>query len=381
MSDSTSPLSGVRILDLSRMFPGAYCTLMLADLGADVLKVEAPGMGDGMRFMGEQFPSAHVALNRGKRSMTLNLKQGRAGEILRRLVRDTDVLVESARPGTMEKMGAGFDDLRADNPRLIWCSITGFGPDGPNVDAPGHDMTYLGYSGVLNELTVRGEPPVPTTTITIPFTGVMAALGVVAALQGRERTGVGSRIDADMVDSAIWTVSEQIVRAANAPAPAWGSFAARANYRCADDRWVTCTASEPRSWAALVEALGLPDLVDYRMGSDEETVMGRLADAFAKQPQAHWVAKPGMGGGIGPVYEAADLVDDAQVTHRNGIVRLGGDGPAVVANPLRIDGALGDQGSHALRPAPELGQHTGDVLAAVGYGPDEIAALREEQAV
>jgi crotonobetainyl-CoA:carnitine CoA-transferase CaiB-like acyl-CoA transferase len=292
-----------------------------------------------------------------------------------------DVLVESARPGSMDKMGIGFDDLQADNPRLIWCSITGFGPDGPNVDAPGHDMTYLGYSGLLNELTVRGEPPVPTATVTIPFTGVMAAFGIVAALQGRERTGVGSRVDADMVDSAIWMLAEQVTRAANAPAPAWGAFAARNNYRCADGRWVTCTASEPRSWAAMVEALGLPDLTDYRMGSDEEAVMARLAAAFATKPQADWVANPGMAGGIGPVYEAADLLDDPQVTHRRGVVRIDGDGPAVVANPLRIDRALGDAGSHALGPAPDLGADTDAVLAAAGFTLGEIATLRADQAV
>jgi crotonobetainyl-CoA:carnitine CoA-transferase CaiB-like acyl-CoA transferase len=380
-TDPTAPLAGVRVLDLSRMFPGAYCTLMLADLGADVVKLEGPGAGDGLRFMGEEFPASHVALNRGKRSMSFNLKSPRAGEILRRLARDTDVIVESAKPGMMDKLGMGFDDLRAENPGLIWCSITGFGPDGPNVDAPGHDLTYVGYSGVLAQLMVGGEPSVPATPITLPFTGVMAALGIVAALQGRARTGVGSRVDANMVDSGIWMIAEQIARAANAPGPAWGSLAARANYRCADGKWVTCTASEPRSWAMVVEALELPELADYRMGTDEEATMARLAEVFATKPQAYWVEHPGMKGGIGPVYDAADLVDDPQVTHRHGLPQLTGDGPRVVANPLRIDRALGDEGSHALGAPPDLGEHTDAVLAAAGFDPNEIAALHEEQAV
>ena len=209
---ATAPLAHVRVLDLSRMLPGGYCTSILADLGADVLKVEAPGYGDGMRFMGEAFPSSHVALNRGKRSMTLNLKSPHAPDVLRRLVRNTDVLVESQRPGMLDGLGVGFEQLRAENPGLIWCSVTGFGSDGPNATAPGHDLTYLGYSGMLSTLAVDGEHPVPGSTITLPAAGLMAAVGVLAALAGRERTGLGVRVDANMVDSAMWMLGEQVAR-------------------------------------------------------------------------------------------------------------------------------------------------------------------------
>ncbi|HZQ84807.1 MAG TPA: CaiB/BaiF CoA-transferase family protein [Acidimicrobiales bacterium] len=379
---ATSPLAHARILDLSRMLPGAFCTLMLADLGADVLKVEAPGTGDGLRFMtGEPFPAAHVALNRGKRSLTLNLKSTRAPEVLRRLVRGADVVVESHKPGLLDAAGIGFEDLRTEQPGLVWCSLTGFGPDGPNAAAPGHDMTYLGYSGVLSMLTVDGVPPVAATTITLPVTGLMGALGIVAALTHRDRTGEGSRVDVNMADSAMWLLAEQLARAANAPGPAWGASARRANYRCADGRWVTCTASEPRPWAALVEAIGAPELADVAMGSDEQATAARLADAFARQPQAHWLAHPGLAGGIGPVYEPADLVSDPQVTHRNGMVRVGDGGPVVFANPLRIDRSRGDEGSNARSSPPALGEHTDDALAAVGYSAEEIAALHTEGAV
>jgi len=347
-----------------------------------VLKVEAPGTGDGLRFMtGEPFPAAHVALNRGKRSMTLNLKSTRATEVLRRLVRGADVVVESHKPGMLDTAGIGFEDLRTEQPGLVWCSLTGFGPDGPNAAAPGHDMTYLGYSGVLSMLTVDGVPPVAATTITLPITGLMGALGIVAALTHRDRTGEGSRVDVNMADSAMWLLAEQLARAANAPGPAWGASARRANYRCADGRWVTCTASEPRAWAALVEAIGAPELADVAMGSDEQATAARLADAFARQPMAHWLAHPGLAGGIGPVYEPADLVSDPQVTHRNGMVRVGDGGPVVLANPLRIDRSRGDEGSNARSSPPALGEHTDDALAAVGYSAEEIAALHAEGAV
>ena len=380
-ADSTAPLAGVRVLDLTRMFPGAYCTSLLADLGADVLKVEAPGFGDGLRFMGEEFPASHVAVNRGKRSMTLNLKSPRAGEILRRLVRDADVLVESAKPGQMEKLGVGFVDLREENPGLIWCALTGFGPDGPNVDAPGHDLTYLGYSGLLGQLaTSDGSPIVPGLAVTLPVTGLLAAFGIVAALQGRARTGVGTRVDANMADTGTWMLSEQMVGAANSQVQAWGTIAARNNYECADGRWITCTASEPRSWAAVVAATGLAELAEYKMGSDEPGAIAKLQAAFAAQPQAHWLANPGMAGGIGPVHRPADLVDDPQTSAREGLLPLG-DGTRALANPLRLDGAKGAAASHGATPPPALGADTDAALAAAGYSADEIATLHDEQAV
>ncbi len=380
--DSTRPLAHLRVLDLTRMFPGAYCTLMLADLGAAVLKVEAPGHGDGLRFMTpEPFAASHVALNRGKRSMTLNLKSPAAPDLLRRLVRDADVLVESAKPGAMEKLGLGFEDLRQENPGLVWCALTGFGPDGPNAEAPGHDLTYAGYAGLLSTLTVGAEPTVPSTPLTLPLTGLMAAYGILAALTGRERTGQGSRVDANMVDSTIWMLSEQLARAANAPGPAWGSAAARANYRCSDGRWVTCTASEPRSWSRLVAALEAPDVADYTPGVNEEATRARLTQIFAARPQSSWLDNPGMAGGIGPVWDSVDLVNDPQVTHRQGMVRLDNDGPLVFANPLRIDQVHGEAGTHARGGPPLLGEHTDEVLAAAGFSAAEIAALREARTV
>ena len=382
-TDNTRPLSHIRVLDLSRMYPGAYCTSLLADLGADVLKVEAPGAGDGLRFLTvDGFPATHVAFNRGKRSMTLNLRSPQAGEVLRRLVADADVLVESQRPGSLDQAGLGFDALRQVNPRLIWCSLTGFGPDGPLATAPGHDLTYLGQSGLLSTLTVDDQPVVPGSTISLGLTGVMAAFGIVAAVTGRERTGAGCRVDATMVDASAWVIADVLAQAANNKVAApWGSLAARANYRCADGKWITCTATEPRAWAKLVEAIGAPDLADYRVGVDDESATRRLTEAFASHPAAHWVANPGLAGGIGLVAEASDVLTDPQTVHRGTMIHIEGNGPRVMGNPVRIDGATGDQASHARSAAPALGEHTDLVLTAVGYTQAEIETLRGQETI
>jgi alpha-methylacyl-CoA racemase len=373
---TTRPLEHVRVLDLSRMFPGAYCTSLLADLGADVLKVESPKGGDGLRFLTpDPFPASHVALNRGKRSLTLDLRSAQGPDVLRRVATGVDVIVESHRPGALDALGVGFEALRADNPGLVWCSLTGFGPDGPLAEAPGHDLTYLGFSGLLSTLAVDGRPPVPGTTVSLALAGVMGAFGIVSALQGRERTGVGARVDATMVDAAMWVLADQVAQAANSTVQSWGSMASRANYRCADGRWITCTASEPRTWATLVAAIGADDLADYRIGVDDEAAGRRLTEIFGSAPASRWVADPGPAGGIGPVAEPGDLLDDPQVAHRGSIVEL--EQGRVLANPLRLDGADGDAATQARTPAPALGEHTDAALAAAGFGEDDIRALRD----
>lgn len=380
----TPPLSHVRVLDLSRLYPGAFCTQLLADLGADVLKVEAPRFGDGMRMTyGTAIAPAHVALNRGKRSLTLDLKKPGAADVLRRLVAHVDVVVESQRPGALDQMGIGYDALRADHPRLVWCSLTGFGQDGPLANAPGHDITYLGYSGLLSRLAGSGQPPMPDTTIAVPLAGALGAVGILAALAARERSGQGSRVDTAMAEAAMWLVSEDVARSAIAPGPNWGAMAARQNYRCADGRWVTVAATEPKPWAELCAALGLPDLAGHRHGTEEQATIERLAAAFAAQPAAHWTRSPGLAGGVGPMNEPGDLLDDPHQTARAGIVDLpGGTGGArVVANPVRVGGADGRGSSAGLRWPPDLGADTDAALSAAGFTPDEIAALHEDGVV
>ena len=315
MTDRPGPLAHLRVLDLSRLYPGAICTSLLADLGADVVKVEGPGVGDMMRHITPE-GSAHLTYNRGKRSVQVDLRHPKGPGVVARLAAEVDVIVESHRPGQLDELGIGYETLSATNPGLIWCSLTGFGPDGPYADAPGHDVTYLAYSGVLKAVAGRGEPPVSDITIAVPLGGLMGLIGVLAAVAERQVTGRGRRIDASLVDSAMWLIGEQIARAANAPGPHWPPMASRAIYHCASGTQVSVAASEPRTWAALCAALEVPELADHRHGVGEDAARETLAARFATRTAAEWFETAGFAAGVAPVNEAADLLDDPHMRAR-----------------------------------------------------------------
>jgi alpha-methylacyl-CoA racemase len=373
-------LAHVKVLDLSRMYPGAFSTLLLADLGADVVKVEAPGAGDGIRgtVAPGQFNGTHTALNRGKRSLVLDLRSSGAADVLSRLVQWADVVIESHRPGQLDSFGLGYEVMSQVNPAVVWCSITGFGDFGPHVNAPGHDITYLGYAGVLSLLSTGPTTP-PDSIIAVPLAATMAVIGVLAALAQAARTGRGERLDVNMTDSAMWTLSEDVARVATAPGPGWGMFAGRNVYTCADGREVTVAATEPRSWAALCSALDVPELAGNPLAlEDQVAARARLAEVFRTKPAADWCADPGFFGGVGPVNELADLLDDPQVSERGSLVELKDSPVRVLANPIRFGSASGAEASHGLLVPPDLGTHTDEVLAAAGFDAGEIAALRAD---
>jgi alpha-methylacyl-CoA racemase len=382
-TDRLGPLAHVKVLDLSRMFPGAFCTLILADLGADVVKVEGPGAGDGMRAMAAPgaFNAAHTGLNRGKRSLVLDLRNAGAVAVLKRLVRWADVVIESHKPGQLDGLGLGYEVMSVENPGIVWCSLTGFGDFGPNAQAAGHDITYLGYSGLMGRLADGPTTP-PAAPISLPLTGLMGAVGILAAFANAQRTGKGTRLDANMVDTAMWTLSEDVARAASAPGPGWGTMAARNVYACGDGREVTVASNEPRTWAKLCEGLDVPDLAGHRIGVDEDApACARLAEVFATKSAAQWLANPGLAGGVGPVFDAPDLLDDPQVTARRSLQPLPGSGARVLANPLRFNGGGGDDDSYGLRDAPALGADTADALAAAGFSSEEIDTLLADKVV
>jgi len=363
------PLDGVRVLDLTRGIPGGYCTLALAQLGADVVKVEAPGTGDTLRGRPHDAPSAlHVGLGRGKRSITLDVRAPGAAQVVARLVPHFDALVESARPGTPAVAGFGREEARALNPRLVWASLTGFGTDGPYAPRPGHDVTFLGHSGLLAALTAS-EPVMPDAMLAVPVGALAAAFGIVAAVLGAVRHGRALPVDAAITEASTWLLGAE---AAESPRRGMGWTAGRRLYRCADGRFVTVAAAEPRTWRALCDALGTPDWYD-RLGdgpAGQREMAERFEAVFASRPATHWVdGSPDAT--IGAVHRSlADLAGDAQAAARGAVGEVAGH--RVPGPPVRVGGA-GDGASSA---PPGIGASTDAVLAGAGFTPEEVAALR-----
>ncbi|MGH2898842.1 MAG: CaiB/BaiF CoA transferase family protein, partial [Solirubrobacteraceae bacterium] len=273
----TGALDGVRVLDLSRLLPGGFCSLLLADHGADVLKVEDTGVGDYIRWAPPAVegaaPSAasalFLALNRNKRSIRIDLKQEQGRAVLLDLVRCHDVVLESFRPGVLERLGVGYEALRAVNPRLVYCAITGYGQDGPLRDRPGHDMNYLGLVGLLGLSGAVDGPPVPAAGQIADLGGgaLMAAFGILAALRTAERSGAGQVVDISMSDGALsWLALVAARLLADGVVPRRGGLelagglACYRPYACADGGWVTLGALEPKFWQAWCRGAGREDL-------------------------------------------------------------------------------------------------------------------------
>ncbi len=278
------PLSHLRVLDLSRAQPGAYCTGVLADLGADVLRVEPRGTGDTTRMI----PGAMEAYHRGKRAMTLDLKHDDAPAILRRLIAEVDVVVESGLPAGLTAQGIDYGTLAAEQPGLVWCTISGFGEGSPYAKQPAHDITFLGYSGLMALMAGDTVPPTPDFVLAVPFGSLIAVVGILAAITERDRTGTGAFVDTAIVDSATWVLGEAVARVAAGQPAGWGEAASRRAYRAADGKLVTLAAAEPRTWAAFCAAVDRPDLAGALMDppGGQAGLAEELAALFATKSAA-----------------------------------------------------------------------------------------------
>ena len=371
------PLRDVRILDLTRYYPGSFCTLLLADLGADVIKVEAPGGEPARRRSSSTY--FNEGLHRGKRAMTLNLKHPGAAAVLRRLVTTADVLIESARPGAMTAMNVGYEQLSEVNPRLVWCSLTPFGDGSPYADQAAHELNLLGYSGLWHTLVPEPRPGSATFGLSTSIGGLMAVVGVLSALRERDRTGVGSRVDSSIIDSAGWLLSDLVAAHAEGITSLPMGIASISTYACADGKMITVSASEASTWHALTDALDLPQLRDRPPLSPDgnEAVQATLVEVFATRTSTEWLELLGpLRASVGPVNAIADLFDDPHVVARETIVERGGR--KVLANPIRISGPQGDVTQTAPGGYPEVGRDTGEVLLAAGFSEDEVASLRAD---
>jgi crotonobetainyl-CoA:carnitine CoA-transferase CaiB-like acyl-CoA transferase len=393
------PLEGLRVLDLSRLLPGGFCSLMLADFGAEVVKVEDTGMGDYIRWSPPQYEGAEqsagsalfLGLNRGKTSIRLNLKTDEGREVLLRLVKDADVLLESFRPGVMDRLGVGYERLRGENPGLVYCAITGYGQDGPYRDRSGHDMNYLGLVGLLGLTGEHDGPPVQSAgqIADLGGGGLMAAFGILAALRERDRSGEGQFVDVSMADGALsWLTMVAAQYLADGVVPQRGRGTLNGGlicyrpYRCADG-YVTLGALEPKFWQAWCRGVGREDLIDQQFQAPGTEAHAQVEAVFAGRTRDEWQAFASEHDCcLEPVLDLDEVLDSELVRARGMVAAL--DQPGV-AEPVRLLGVpvqLSRTPGDANRgPGPALGEHTDEVLRAAGYDEERIAALKEAGAV
>jgi alpha-methylacyl-CoA racemase len=391
-----SALADVKVLDLSRLLPGGFCSLLLADFGADVLKVEDTGMGDYIRWSPPYVEGADdtaksalfLALNRGKRSIRLDLKSDAGREVLLRLVRSYDVVLESFRPGVMERLGVGYERLREENPRLVYCAITGYGQDGPYTARSGHDMNYLGLNGLLGLTGEAGGPPVQSAGQIADVGGgaLTAAFGILAALRERERSGEGQFVDASMFDGSLsWLALVAARYLAEGAAPARGQLELAGSLICyrpyaCKDGWVTLGALEPKFWQAWCRGVGREDLIEKQFLAPGSPAHAEVEQIFLTRTRDEWTDFASQHDCcLEPVLGLDEALDSELVRAREMVVSVdqpGTDGVDLLGVPVKLSRTPGAPAG----PGPALGEHTREVLESAGYSASEIDALLESGA-
>lgn len=407
------PLSGVKVLDLSRLLPGGFCSLLLADFGAEVLKVEDTGVGDYIRWAPPYYEGAQdsaksamfLSLNRNKRSIRVDLKSEAGREVLLRLVRDYDVVLESFRPGVLDRLGVGYERMREGNSGLVYCAISGYGQTGPKRDASGHDMNYLGLIGLLG-LTGEGDEvgghgvggaPIQSAGQIADLGGgaLMAAFGILAALRerdggpGRPGSGQGQFVDVSMADGALsWLAMVAGQYFADGVVPKRGeqllagAVICYRPYECADG-WVSLGALEPKFWQAWCRGVGREDLIEKQFEHPGSEAHEQVAEIFKGRARAQWTLfATEHDCCLEPVLDLDEALDSELVGEREMVVTL--DQPGVDAGvrqlgiPVKLDRTPGE---HNRLPGPGLGEHTEQVLRAAGYSEEQVAELLEQGAV
>lgn len=375
------PLSGVRVLDLTRLLPGPYCSLLLAHLGAEVVKIETPRIGDYARYLPAEIggDALFAAVNRGKKSVALNFRNPRGREILVELARTADVFLEGFRPGRVLHWKIGYEDLRSSNSRLIYCSLSGYGQEGPYSQRAGHDLNYIAAGGLLGLNGLAGGPPVPPSVQIADLAGgMLAAIAILGALVGRERTGQGEYLDIALLDAvASWAMPFALSGfLRGGPNPERGRLALGGGLPCynvyltRDGKYLALGALEPPFWSAFCEASGRPDLLGRQF--DEEAIP-LVAELFATRSQEEWLRLLGdRDACVEPVLSIAQMSAHPQVIARGLVVPEPGPFPGgrgQLGSPLRVEGlpTLGDP--------PRLGAQTREILGALGIDPSQLREL------
>jgi formyl-CoA transferase len=383
-------LHGLRVIDVTQAMAAPFCTLNLADMGADVIKVEPPG-GEDMR-RGSAAKNGHagtfLAMNRNKRGITVDLKKPEGVEIVRRLVKTADVFVQNYRPGVAQRLGVAWEDLRAINPRLIYCSISGFGMTGPYAPRGGYDLIAQGMSGIMSVTGDEGGAPakagLPVSDLSA---GLFGAYGILSALEARERTGEGQLVDTSLLEAAValtvWEATEYWVTG-RAPRALGSSHRLAAPYQAlrASDGWFTVGANNDKLFEALCRVLERPDLLeDPRFAGSRERMRHRdaliplLEKTTTQAPRAHWLPRLDAAGvPAGSINTYPEALSDPQTLARQMVVDLVHPGAGPV-KALGVPMKLSETPGAVDRPAPLLGQHNAVILAELGYSAEEQARL------
>ncbi|OLO36968.1 carnitine dehydratase [Alkalihalophilus pseudofirmus] len=385
----TLPLENIRVLDLSRLLPGPFCTLTLADFGADVIKVEDPKVGDYARWNEPQVEGQNhmfLSLNRNKRSVTLDLKSEKGKQLFKQLVETSDILVESFRPGVMDRLGLGYETLKEINPKLIYCAITGFGQTGPYSQYPGHDINYLSYAGLLGQQGEQNRKPVSSSTQIADIGGgaQMATNGILLALLERHNSGKGQFVDISMLDGSVsWlqTLLPDYLATKNLPERGEsvlnGGLACYEIYETKDDRFLSVGALEPKFWVEFCKVIEREDLIPLLEAPlEQQNQMKKDIQSILKQKTLEeWTAIfEGVDACVAPLLNFDEVAENPQVVHRQLIQEIY-DPKLGKIQQIGVPIKLSETPGEIRFQAPKLGEHNSEVFAELGYSSEEIKEL------
>jgi crotonobetainyl-CoA:carnitine CoA-transferase CaiB-like acyl-CoA transferase len=389
-------LEDLLVLDVTRLAPGPYCTMFLADLGAEVIRIDPVGSRDAAALvpeMGqdEERQRLHNAVMRNKKSIVLDLRIADAREVFYKLAQRADVIVEEFRPGVMKRLGVDYETMREINPRIVYCSVTGYGQDGPYRHLAGHDLNYISTGGAQGIIGQRGGPPVvPTNLIGDNAAGGMqAAIGILAALMAREKTGKGQHVDISMVDGVLSLMNNEAMlyfSTGKVPRPGDVLFVGGAPwygvYQTKDGKYVSIAALEPWFWENLCRVLDLEDFIAQQWAEKEwEKMTSRFRDLFLTKTRDEWVELLRKTDTcVAPVYSLDEVFSDPQILHRNMLLEI--DHPALgKVRQVGISIKLSETPGAVRSLAPSRGEHTDAILSDLGYSREETMGLRQRGAV